>query len=461
MFSQEKNRTITIENKVTHKRVLIVGVFLLIVVILLIILYTESIITQKLDVLIILSFAALTIGVSGFIFNQVDTSLQEPHFFMGEKFEDLFKKILDKNNSNTFIFQISNIDRCDPDVVYSLLSDIKTFLSDEKVSKGNKLVFIVLADEIALKKHIQSTLDKENTKKELEVFLNKVFDMIIRIRKRDSFDLWDFINELNEKYDLNLKNDTLELISEYYTNKQSKVIGFINRFLIFLSYFDDKEFIKRYESLIAKFLIIKEEFPHTYGEILKNIYIVCNKEKFLDYSILNKESQEFKNFNNMSSFIHTQDYKVIHNIINVFEDFDAIPESLKLAIRNNNPNNFSHEIRKNKVNPHAVLGYLINDLKHYYETGAYDLFINRVNLLIVKYDYLNIDELDNEVLKGINQLMSQLVTIVDLEDLVSFSKYLYDKGEDSIINNIINLKVANDLIKKEYANQGEILDKLN
>lgn len=68
---------------------------------------------------------------------------------------DILKRVLEFILPNTdrqkqIIIVIDNVDRCNNEQAYNLLTDIKTFLSNEPYN----IIFIIPVDDEALRKHI-------------------------------------------------------------------------------------------------------------------------------------------------------------------------------------------------------------------------------------------------------------------------------------------------------------------
>ena len=114
-------------------------------------------------------------------FYDLKLTVNKPALFAPEQFEACFKEMMSKCLKEKSWFQktwstikdyvevgevsmvgldklvvvIDNIDRCPSDMAYQLLTDIKTFLSNEEYN----LIFVVPVDDEALKKHLFRKLD--------------------------------------------------------------------------------------------------------------------------------------------------------------------------------------------------------------------------------------------------------------------------------------------------------------
>ncbi|MBE6210777.1 MAG: hypothetical protein E7130_03975, partial [Rikenellaceae bacterium] len=149
-----------------------------------------------------LSLLGVLITIFGGIFQKLKIQINKPIVFAPEQFEgcfrDMISKALKKRNivNNTYtkivdyvevgecsitnldqlVLVIDNIDRCSSSQAYNLLTDIKTFLCDEKFN----LVFVIPVDDEALRKHILHTSHNNNTDecaRDKEEFLRKFFNV--------------------------------------------------------------------------------------------------------------------------------------------------------------------------------------------------------------------------------------------------------------------------------------------
>jgi hypothetical protein len=169
-----------------------------------------------------LSLLGVLITIFGGIFQKLKIQINKPIVFAPEQFEgcfrDMISKALKKRNivNNTYtkivdyvevgecsitnldqlVLVIDNIDRCSSSQAYNLLTDIKTFLCDEKFN----LVFVIPVDDEALRKHILNSTHSENTDecaRDKEEFLRKFFNVTLRIKPHQPTEMYEFAQKLN------------------------------------------------------------------------------------------------------------------------------------------------------------------------------------------------------------------------------------------------------------------------
>lgn len=215
-------------------------------------------------------------------FNELKTSLNTPYLFAPEQFDDCFKDIISKvlkenafktiknwvtgnKKSDKLIIVIDNIDRCNCETAYELLTNIKNFMGDY-----NDLIFIIPIDDRALKKHL---INDKNEDKDAEEFLRKFFNVELRIKPLENVELFDFANRLNTKHQLDLTPDTINIVANEYATNPRRIIQLFNNLsaeLNILSQNCDEKFLKENQSIICKALIIREEWSEYYNLIKKD-----------------------------------------------------------------------------------------------------------------------------------------------------------------------------------------------
>ena len=143
------------------------------------------------------ALVALLFSIWNSLFDQLKMTIQKPLLFAPEQFEECYKEIVgcstrwDRYKEKTLkwitlglhheqyqriVIIIDNIDRCQPDKAYTLLTDIKNFLCKEF-----DVIFIVPVDIYALRKHIIKSSTEQNSI-EADEFLRKFFNASILMR---------------------------------------------------------------------------------------------------------------------------------------------------------------------------------------------------------------------------------------------------------------------------------------
>ena len=232
------------------------------------------------------------------LFYDLKISYSKPALFAPEQFEECFKSMMgkclkEKNwlqktwsaikdyvevgevsvvGLDELVIVIDNIDRCPSDMAYQLLTDIKTFLSNEEYN----LVFIVPVDDEALKKHLFRRWNKqtgEDVNKEKEEFLRKFFNVTLRIKPHQITELLHFAHEINKENKLGYSNDTLAIVAKEFADNPRRIIQLLNNLSSDLALYE-VEFAQKYETAICAALILHEEYPTFYKEATKNLLLV-------------------------------------------------------------------------------------------------------------------------------------------------------------------------------------------
>lgn len=292
-----------------------------------------------------ITLIGLLITIFGGIFQKLKVQINKPVVFAPEQFEDCFKEMISKSlkkrnlinkaytqacdyvtikecsilNLNKIVIVIDNIDRCHNDMAYQLLTDIKTFLSNEELN----IVFVIPIDDEALKRNLFSL---NGCNKEKEEFLRKFFNVTLRIKPHQTTELATYARELNNRNELGFNPNTIALCSKEFATNPRRIIQLFNNLSSELCQYSS-DFANKNESAICAILIIKEEYPDYYKTILDNPRAFKNSVT------------DGKN-NNLSAFmrfvgpiareIEIKDLlKILTNSDAVFE---AIPEEIKNAI---------------------------------------------------------------------------------------------------------------------------------
>ncbi len=307
-------------------------------------------IDYKLPVYSIVTLLGLLISIISGAFHQLKISVTKPHLFAPEQFEDCFKDIIshslrtvnpirkkwnwiiknDKSiqNLEKLVIVIDNIDRCSNDLAYNLLTDIKTFLGSGPYS----IVFVIPVDDEALKKHIinNNTIHSDG---EQEEFLRKFFNVTIRIKPYVETDMYSFAKRICEKSNLNFKPETINIASKEYARNPRRIIQLFNNLLAEINYYDSN-FRAKNETLICCILIIREEYPDYYQQIINSPKIFNE----LDTSTLNnsdnKQNEAIKRFKRITQItlgrVSLADLNKV--LTNSHYQFDDIAMDIKDAI---------------------------------------------------------------------------------------------------------------------------------
>ncbi len=298
-----ENESADIDNKfqlsTTRLSIILAGILLGIIVLCIIPIDNNI----KMPLYSIFTIVALFITILTGAFHQLKVSITKPLFFAPEQFEACFKEMIsvslkkykwyeniaftitgDKTikNLDKLVVVIDNIDRCNNDVAYTLLTDIKTFLSNENYS----VVFVIPIDDEALRKHLfrlNNHNDEDISVKEKEEFLRKFFNVIVRIKPYQETEMFSFAQKVNEKYQLGFKNETLNLAAKEYSTNPRRVIQLFNNLISELSSYKDN-FSTKHETIICAAIILREEFSEYYKEVVKSPKIFLDDDLNIDYT---------------------------------------------------------------------------------------------------------------------------------------------------------------------------------
>lgn len=288
----------------------------------------------------IVSFTSLVYTIlQGFIL-KLKISVTKPHLFAPEQFEECFKEIVSNSlstsnkilkwvkrdnsiqNLEKLVIVIDNIDRCSNEVAYNLLTDIKTFFGSEPYS----IVFVIPVDDEALKKHIINNSKTDlDCDKEKEEFLRKFFNVTLRIKPYGETDMYSFAKLICEKSEIVFKPETINVASKEYAKNPRRIIQLFNNLLAETNYYD-ADFIQKNETLICCVLIIREEYPNYYNQII-------NSPKIFNEEYQGKE-ENIKRFIRIAQTAlgKVEIFDLTKVLTNSYHQFDDIASDVKDAI---------------------------------------------------------------------------------------------------------------------------------
>lgn len=361
-----------------------------------------------------LSLLGVLITIFGGIFQKLKIQINKPIVFAPEQFEGCFRDMISKalkkrnivnkaytkivdyvevgecsiTNLDQLVLVIDNIDRCSSSQAYNLLTDIKTFLCDEKFN----LVFVIPVDDEALRKHILNSTHSENTDecaRDKEEFLRKFFNVTLRIKPHQPTEMYEFAQKLNIKYALGFNSATINIASKEYAKNPRRVIQLFNNLSAELANYDDA-FAFKYETLICKILIIREEYNDFYQKLLKD-YTLLSKTDFSDKK-LNPEL--IRLLSDTRSYTSNYDGHILSRILtNSDIQFADIPANIKHFIDAHNAVDITAELsewlKTDVSNIEQFVGYCLYNIEKAIkrqlwdsEFKAYCEFIAEVNSTI-------------------------------------------------------------------------------
>jgi len=396
-------------------------------------------------------------------FNELKTSLNTPYLFAPEQFEDCFKDIITKvlkektiissitnwvtgnSKGDKLVIVIDNIDRCNCETAYELLTNIKNFMGDY-----DNLIFIIPIDDRALKKHL---ISNRNEDKDAEEFLRKFFNVELRIKSLESVELFDFANKLNIKYQLNLTPDTINIVANEYATNPRRIIQLFNNLtaeLNTLSQNNDAEFLQKNQSVICKALIIKEEWSEFYNLIKKDNKLF--KVKSYDGS-LNSNVQKYNELNTFlgKTYCLTNDIElsVIERILSNSKVFDALPKNIIDAITSFDIKQLIDFIKISTENLDLTLKYLVDRLeksigKLAYGSETAPIFVS----LLAINENSKLTSTNNKTIQTIaTGQVKNFITFIPEEYFSILTQYVDDLGSNSYLLDEINEYLEENIVQ--------------
>ena len=415
----------------------------------------------------IISLLGLLVNVVFRCFNELKTSTNAPLMFAPEQFEDCFKDILSNAlKKNTFtairnwvkgntdkndkiIIVIDNIDRCSSDRAYELLTDIKNFMGNY-----DNLVFIIPIDDTALKKHL---IKNNNSNRDAEEFLRKFFNVELRIKPLENVELYDFADNLNKKYKLNFRPDTISIIANDYATNPRRIIQLCNNLtseINVLSKSCDKEFIEKNESVICKALIIKEEWPEYYRLMLSDNSLL-KAQSFM--SEKGKDNDKKLDSFLRRTFFLTQnvDISAIETILSNKASFQNLPKNILDAISSFDIQPLIEYISISNENNDLCVKYLLDRLKKNMDRENYGSDVIKTFIaLIAINEKSKLSDINNTKIQTIvAEKIREFIIFVPTQYFSTLGKYLNDLG-----NNNYFAKEIGQYFRANMENEGNISD---
>lgn len=412
---------------------------------------------------------SLIVALFNGCFYDLKLTINKPALFAPEQFEVCFKQMMSlclehysfigklikkvdlfvTTGKNTIIgleklvIVIDNIDRCPSDMAYQLLTDIKTFLSNEEYN----LVFVIPVDDEALKKHLFRKLDERNgynIDKEKEEFLRKFFNVALRIKPHQEYELLHFVHKINEVNQLKYNNETLALTAKEFSDNPRRIIQLLNNLNTELSLYDD-DFAQKNESAIAATLILREEYPEFYKLALKDLNHLSKfkvEEKSEHKDILLKVETFMRIAQSAYRNVNINDLQRIFT--NTSSLYDAIPADIRKAA-----NTYDSEVLATYINEHSeekddVIKMCIRNMDteaKYYADGqqaSWLSFFAEMHRLVglPKQDLLSID-------RTLNKRYTVIVPMVDnTDDVCKLAVELKNYGSPTLKKSILEYLVA-------------------
>ncbi|MBP9999470.1 MAG: hypothetical protein KBT14_02105 [Proteobacteria bacterium] len=426
--------------------------------------YEDSVIVSALCNSFVIPFALNLIYSFRFVFDELKTTKQTHALFSAEQFTECFSDILKKSLKNTnpikrfrnwvcgtprldkLIIVIDNIDRCNPETTYELLSTIKTFLVNH-----NDLILIIPVDEGALCEHLQKRFD--NRPDRSKEFLRKIFNLEVRIKPLETVELYGFASKINQTYNLGFSPDAIDIISKEYASNPRRIIQFFNNartewdiIVQRIKEFSEQD-IELAKNAMCKLLIIREEWPFYYEQIRKA------PEKLLVGQYNTKTSD--KNIDALNVFLKStefypllRDESKLNKIISNNTMFDDLPIQTLTDLKSLDIKQVANFVEKSDDNQSKIIKYiekeLTNSLRRDITGTSASLFkfILQLNGVVEGISNPNNIRLKN-VLKGhICPIISTMLDKTPVEDFVDdltcYINTLIQSGQTYLFTEIMN-----------------------
>lgn len=409
-----------------------------------------------------ISLLGMLIAIFGGIFQKLKIQINKPIVFAPEQFEDCFREMVSKTlkkrnfvnnictkakeyvtigecsitNLDKLVIVIDNIDRCHNEMAYQLLTDIKTFLSDENYN----VVFIIPVDDEALRHNLFSNnKSSQQCSKEKEEFLRKFFNVTIRIKPHQTTELNAYANGLNEKYCMCYNANTIAICSKEFATNPRRIIQLFNNLASELELYPE-DFADKNETLICVLLIIREEYEDYYKEI------VADYNKLINYN----SSEYGEKYGNLSSFMRIVSSNVkradISDLLKILTNTDAIFDNLPYDIKKK-IETYDYETTINYINTYpesrnAILNYVLKTTKDTIKSKSEDQMANSLQYVSILYisigftdDYIKM--LDVEFVDWYDKVLDKIDRSFT-DHICLFAKdldiYASNKLKQSIIN---------------------------
>ena len=471
-FYLNESEDVSIKHKLSTTKLLIIA---LILVAGLIVVNTIPIDSEgfKISLAIFISFIGLFATIFFKVFDEFKINVQKPHLFAPEQFEECFKEMISKSTkSNSFlnktlswvtgdkfekdidklVIVIDNIDRCNKELAYELLTDTKSFLG-----QADNVIFLIPVDDDALKQHIINT---NACNKEAEEFLRKFFNVTIRIKPLKSIELFDFANNLNNSNELGLNPDTVDIVSREYATNPRRIIQFFNNLqaeLHNLSKNINPEFAKENESLICKLLIIREEWADFYKYICFNPHNLdgTNQERT---EILQKNPDLDSFLENTIAISKGVNFSILEKALSNGKNFSGLTNDFLNKFRISKLSEIKDFFANEKYDRELVLKYLIEQLRSGVNSKRYKIQVLRMfNVILLMNKTKAFDIYENRRIQNIidGKLNEFLEEVEETTLLALYSESLFDQGISYLADfsiNLIKTEFEKETENKEFSN---------
>jgi len=466
LFYNNKSEETEIKYKVNFKRL---GWLLSSFVLIVFLIYKIPSIPSDLKILLWLLttiFSLLSQFISKIkVFDELKVLVQSPLLFAPEQFEACFDEMVEKSmkkynwlqtglaffkgethekNIDQLIIVIDNIDRCQKELAYGLLTNIKNFLGD-----SHEIVFVIPVDDKALKRHISNTSKSDiNCDKESDEFLRKFFNVTIRIKPFGNDEMYEFGEQLNKKYKLGFEPTTIGLVSNEFATNPRRIIQIFNNLSTELECVSSN-IVDKHQAIICKLLIIREEYQDFYNKLTKQPEIIFENPKIEEGK--DKSLNIFLNNTYAITSSLKSNVEIIEKILSNSNVFEDISITIKGLVKNTDSESLIKALNDSPDNKQKVINYIFSSLKKAIQRKLFstdvrnhiDIILNlSLNNLLTDdnlvdlFDIVKKDETLNQILPYVEhyEKLISLATEFDKIELNEVSDFLVIHFDNSSQN---------------------------
>lgn len=397
-----------------------------------------------------------------------------PQAVSSHQFDELYKKMIEKEGRKKLAVVIDNLDRCSDEVAVELLGLIQSFMTKENC------INILACDDEAIVNHLRRVKGESYTEREGNEFLSKFFQVTIRIPPFIPDNLATFVTGQMEKRQIKYHPSVkLVLISGAIKNPR-KVNQFLNNLVALYRLAEQKEgskskslplhVITERTDFLTKAIILHHEWPKFYDEL----------DKTHDIRLLDPTSAEFRTwFTNATNKPEQNEYEV--------EQFDGLADFLtdtrycrvddiKPFLRLNQPSyqgeipdieKFDQNVRNNRITPildtlnkenekgkenHVKIMRDIND--EYEKVGSFAGLLNSTQALIGACDVISNPPTREIALMSLgkcisSELMKTHLSDYDIDRLFPLIREMREYYSEIIYQNFIQYVEAENVLNEK------------
>ncbi len=232
-----------------------------------------------------------------------------------EGFEYFYKEAIKKLGNKKLLVIIDNLDRLEHKKAIELLSDIKTFLANEKIYREvkNKAIFLIPCDNRSINDHLKEVYG-ENF--DTEEFLRKFFNVSFKVPKLLDLELDDYISEKLKETNIPEFQDNYPLsfvIMNAFRDNPREIIQFINSLITYYSLAKRRRlnYVLDHLPFLAKTLVIRQKWPDVYLDIEEKILRTGLK---LEEIVSNIKNDDLKQFLAATNSINVQSQDIFFSL---------------------------------------------------------------------------------------------------------------------------------------------------